>query len=293
MAARLTPTVARLLALILLVLLSTATIGFAADQRKGTRPADKRSNTTPLLTVPDVRGQAYVFAKGMLEDAGFAWRVTGPVGGFAANLVARQSPAPGTRIVDTGEPTLTLTLSRSPEYAEEGTPESTSPYIGSAIRLPTAKPRPARKAVTAPKQPVRPKAAPKKPVKPVSPPAKPVAPPAKPVAPPAKRVEARPPAFEVPGAPKEPLAEITLPARARKLEAWIGTDPKPTDANVSHWLYQHTWIVTGAKFGWWHGAEALRTLIRVDDRVVALWGIGNRSRAEVKAALREVEAKSK
>lgn len=103
----------------------------------------------------------------------------------------------------------------------------------------------------------------------------------------------RPPAFHVPGARKEPLDEITLPARARRLEAWLAARRNPTAANVQHWLYQHAWIVTGARFGWWHGAEAIRTLIRVDRRVEARWGIGYRSEAAARQALAEVEAKTK
>ena len=64
-----------------------------------------------------------------------------------------------------------------------------------------------------------------------------------------------------------------------------------TDANVRHWFYQHEWVVTGAKFGWFQGSDALKTLIRVDDQVVSSWGIGSRSRAVAASALREVEAK--
>lgn len=97
----------------------------------------------------------------------------------------------------------------------------------------------------------------------------------------------------MPGARKEPLDEITLPARARRLEAWLAARRNPTAANVQHWLYQHAWIVTGARFGWWHGAEAIRTLIRVDRRVEARWGIGYRSEAAARQALAEVEAKTK
>src|SRR3990172_13231635 len=52
------------------------------------------------IVVPDVRRQAYVFAKGMLEDAGFAWRVEGPVEGYATNLVVSQSPASRARVLD-------------------------------------------------------------------------------------------------------------------------------------------------------------------------------------------------
>jgi len=97
----------------------------------------------------------------------------------------------------------------------------------------------------------------------------------------------RPAAFRVTGAPKEPLDEIPLPARARRLEAWV-TRRDPTVANQRHWLYQHAWIVTGARFGWWHGAEALRILIRVDRRVESEWGVGYRSEAVARGALAAV-----
>jgi hypothetical protein len=98
----------------------------------------------------------------------------------------------------------------------------------------------------------------------------------------------RPAAFHVQGAPKEPLDEIPLPARARRLEAWLTGDPRPTAANQRHWLYQHAWIVSGARFGWWHGAEALNVLIRVDRRVESQWGIGYRSEAVARGALAAV-----
>jgi hypothetical protein len=103
----------------------------------------------------------------------------------------------------------------------------------------------------------------------------------------------RPPAVHVPGAPKEPLDEIALPVRARRLDAWLTPGRSPTAANQHHWLYQHAWIVTGAKFGWWHGAEALRVLIRVDRRIESEWGIGYRSEAAAHRALAAVEARAK
>jgi hypothetical protein len=106
----------------------------------------------------------------------------------------------------------------------------------------------------------------------------------------------RPPrtaAFHVQGAPEEPLDEITLPARARRLAAWLTSARGPTAANQRHWLYQHAWIVTGATFGWWQGAEALRVLIRVDRRVESQWGIGYRSEAAARRALAAVEARAK
>jgi hypothetical protein len=103
-----------------------------------------------------------------------------------------------------------------------------------------------------------------------------------------QNLDRRPAAFDVQGAPKEPLDEIPLPARARRLEAWLTRDRGPTAANQRHWLYQHAWIVTGARFGWWHGAEALNVLIRVDRRVESQWGIGYRSEAVVRGALAAV-----
>ena len=103
----------------------------------------------------------------------------------------------------------------------------------------------------------------------------------------------RPPAFHMQGAPKEPLDEIALPVRARRLDAWLTPGRSPIAANQHHWLYQHAWIVTGAKFGWWHGAEALRVLIRVDRRVESQWGIGYRSEAVARRALAVLEAKAK
>ena len=109
----------------------------------------------------------------------------------------------------------------------------------------------------------------------------------------ALRPPRRPPAFHVAGAPREPLDEITLPARARRLEAWLTPNRSFTTANLRHWLYQHAWIVTGARFGWWHGAEALRLLIRVDRRVASRWGIGYRSETAARQALAEVAAKTK
>jgi hypothetical protein len=101
----------------------------------------------------------------------------------------------------------------------------------------------------------------------------------------------RPPAFHVQGAPKEPLDEITLPTRARRLDSWLTPSRRPNAANIRRWLYQHAWIVTGARFGWWHGAEALRILIHVDRRVESRWGIGHRSEAAARRALAEVEAR--
>ena len=102
------------------------------------------TNTTPTTTtgappavvvVPDVRREAFVFAKQQLQDAGFAWKVTGGVDGFAANTVVTQTPPAGTRLLDTGAPLVTVTLSRNKEYPPVGEPQNTSPYSPTANRL--------------------------------------------------------------------------------------------------------------------------------------------------------------
>jgi beta-lactam-binding protein with PASTA domain len=110
------------------------TMTLAADQVASPNvPSTTAAKRT--LVVPDVRGQVYVFAKGILEDDGFAWQVIGSVQGYAANTVVTQRPKPGTVVVDTGAPLVTLSLSRNPSFHERGTPENTSPYGSSSVRL--------------------------------------------------------------------------------------------------------------------------------------------------------------
>src|SRR5207244_4164580 len=89
----------RALVVVVVWVLATAAFTLAAD-RQILGPSRASSPTpvqAPQLTVPAVDGQAFVFAKGILEDAGFAWRVSGPVHGYAANKVLAQSPAAGPR----------------------------------------------------------------------------------------------------------------------------------------------------------------------------------------------------
>jgi hypothetical protein len=297
MAVRLAAVLPRFVILTLVFLLATATLTFAAQRTMVSSPPAQATKPAPaldVLVVPDVRGQAYVFAKGILEDDGFAWRVRGTVEGYAANTVADQAPVPGTRVLDTGAPTIVLRLSRNAGYAQEGTPENAAPFFGTAIRLLPA-PKKAAPTKAAPKK-AAPKAAPaRKTVKPkkiVKP--KKTAPAPQPKAgAKARKSVARPRAFTVAGAPKEPHDEISLPARARRLDAWLSTHRRPTSTNVRSYLYQHAWIVTGAKFGWWHGEEALRVLVDVDRRAQRLWGIGAKSERVSEHALRAVAARSR
>jgi hypothetical protein len=290
MSMRLATLLPRAVVVALIWVLATAAFTFAADTTiiGPSSPSSKAAPArTPELLVPSVTGQAYVFAKGILEDGGFAWRVSGSVHGYAANRVLTQSPAAGTRVLDTGAPTIVLRLARG-AYAEHGRPVDASSYRGTTIKLANLA------AATVPVAPVKKpaaKPAAKHAVKPVAKPK--LKPAAKPkLKPAAKPVASRPPAFVAPGAPKEPLDEITLQARALRLEAWLANRPK-TSRNAQHWLYQHAWIVTGAKFGWWHGAQALETLIRVDERVQRQWGIGRKSEAVARATLAKVRREAR
>jgi len=251
------------------------TLAFAASSTLSTpaAPAAAPAAAAPEpLVVPDVRKQAYVFAKGTLEQDGFAWRVTGSVPGFAASVVVAQSPAPGSRVIPDGAPVVVLQLSRNAAYKQEGMPENASPYAGKPARLvgSTSVKKTTRVQATAAVS--TPKSAPAKPVQ------------AKPKA----AATPRRPAFTVAGAPAEPLDEILLSARAKQLAAWVEKHPRRSRAGLDHWLYQHTWIVTGAQFGWSHGAEALRTLIAVDRRVQKLWDVGTQSELVARRALGDV-----
>ena len=315
MAPRIFVLLPRLVVVCAVFVLATGTLTYAAQtQLTPTAPAPPPAAPAEPRTqlVPDVQGQAYVFAKGILEDHGFAWRVEGSIQGYAANTIATQSPAPTTRVVDTGSPLIVLRLADNPSYADDGRPENVSPYRGTPIRLadavaappaaapkPVAKPKPAVERATKPKPVAKPKPA----VEPATKP-KAVAKPKRAAKPAPARKDARaaaskpkpeqrPRAFVVPGAPKEPLDELSLPARAQKLHAWLATHPKPTDAAVHHWLVQHAWIVTGAKFGWWRGEDALRILIAADRRARKVWGVGGRSERIARAALAQVEASSR
>jgi hypothetical protein len=298
MAARLSLFVPRFVVLTLVALLATTTLTFAAENRMvaaSKTPTAPTKRAPRVLVVPDVQNQVYVFAKGTLEEAGFAWKVVGNVAGYSANRVTLQSPPPGTRVLDTGAPTISLALTVNRGYSQKGAPENASPFRGTAIQYAEA----AAHRVTVPKAKPKKRAAPKRkaPKKKHAPAPKPKArvkakPKVKPSPKPKAKVK-RPPAFVLPGGRLEPQHELALPERARLLGVWLSSHRAPSDANVQHWLYQHAWIVEGARFGWWHGAEALETLIRVDQRVQALWGIGGKSEVVARAALTEVRAKSR
>lgn len=121
----------RIVALVLVAGGLTGGVTWASSQTESPTlvPAVAPVETGPLV-VPDVRGMAFVFAKETLEDAGFAWHVSGRVHGFPSNTVLSQRPAPGTRLVFDGSPKIVLTLRRTPGYPQLGEPQDVSPYWG-------------------------------------------------------------------------------------------------------------------------------------------------------------------
>ena len=122
---------------VLVWVLATAAFTFAADQKiVGPSPtASSAPAQPPNLVVPAVTGQVFVFAKGILEDAGFAWRVAGPVHGYSGNRVLAQTPAAGTHVVDTGAPTIVVRLVKG-QYAQQARPRTppATPGRGSRSR---------------------------------------------------------------------------------------------------------------------------------------------------------------
>ena len=277
----------------LIWLLATGTLTYAAGRQLATKaPKAQTAAVTPrpTLVVPDVRGQAFVFAKGILEDSGFGWRVTGGVQGYATNVVATQQPVPGTRVQDTGAPMLKLTLRRG-TYGQDGHPQDTAPYSGTSVVLEKGAATAAKKPAAAEKKTIVRKAVAKRAVKRAR----------RAAAKPKRKVvqrkhvsaRARRAAFTLPGAPKEPLDEIPLPQRADRLARWIDSRPQRTSTNVQHWLYQHAWIVTGAGFGWWRGDHALVKLIAVDRQVERIWGMGYRSESVARGTLAQVRRRER
>jgi hypothetical protein len=284
MAARLTALLPRLLALTVIWLLGAATFTLAADKPASTPQATAAPQSTrpDVLVVPDVRGKAYVFAEGILQDAGFSWTVQGSVQGYSANLVAVQSPAPQARVIDNGSPTVVLRLVKNSKYGERGLPQNDAAIPGTRIvyladwrrqqaqsQTTTAETTTAvtTTAVTSSGTTTEQ----------LSPPER----------------KTRTADFVVAGAPREPADEMTLPARARMLSERVARASKPTSRLVNYWLYQHAWIVTGARFGWHNGAEALRILIKVDESLQRRFDFGSRSERVARRALAEVEAKAK
>jgi hypothetical protein len=127
-------TLPRLTAVAAVGLLVGATISLAADKPMPAKKPAHAAKSQHVMIVPDVRGQLFVFASGALEDNGFGWKVRGSAQGYPSNVVVAQAPKPGTHVLDTGSPTITLHLTR--KGAQLGVPQNRSPYGASLIRRP-------------------------------------------------------------------------------------------------------------------------------------------------------------
>jgi hypothetical protein len=299
MAARLTALLPRFLALTVIWLLGAATYTLAADTVPIAKHEKKAEAVAKphVLTVPDVRKKAYVFAKGILQDAGFAWRVDGTVKGFSANTVSVQRPAPGTKVIDNGAPLVVLSLSRNTNYGESGLPENSAPYKATRVVLVSDWARDQIQPTTAGETETTSTETGATTTAPATTTTAPVATTTEPAVtttksePPDEKT--RKPDFHVLGAPIEPADEMPLPDRARALERRLAGNGKPGQQLINFWLYQHSWIVTGARFGWHDGAQALRILIKVDQSLERRFGFGARSEVVARRALAYVEAHAK
>ena len=257
---------AGLLAVVALFATATVTHGASSPEPVRQRPKPPVVERR-VVVVPDVRGHAYVFAKGILEDAGFSWRVAGPLEGYATNVVVGTTPAPGTQLVDTGAPTIELTLERSAGYAESGSPENAAPFAGTPVRL-------AGQAVA-----LR-------------------------ATQPREERSALPPA--VVGRPDGDVRAIvaaaswgrqfergSLPRRVGALARWLRWHRRPTAARIRHWDEQHAAMVSAAERGAREGESALRVLVRLDRHAAHLWRTGQRGEARTRAARADLEERSR
>ena len=205
--------------------------------------------------------------------------------GYAANIVVSQSPAPGTRVIATARRSSSLRLEPKRLYAQTGEPEDARPTgrqpppaLGSArTATPTATKRPGDSRAT----PAATKAAPRRRMR--SRAAKTAA---------AKPAATAPPAFEVAGRPKEPLDEMSLSDRAKQLAAWverIRTDRRERrPLALPAQLDRHRREASAGG----DGADALRTLVAVDNRVQKLWGVGAQSEQVARQTLAKVKERS-
>src|SRR3954447_16044920 len=128
----------RIAVVVLVALAASAGLTFAAGKKiQAATPtaAPTAPRKVETIVVPDVRNQAFVFAKGQLEDLGFGGRVKGGVHAFAENTAASQSPPAGTKLINTGSPLIVLTLSRNGKYGQKGAPEDASTYSATAVHL--------------------------------------------------------------------------------------------------------------------------------------------------------------
>jgi hypothetical protein len=87
------------------------------------------------LLDPELARAARTSPLSRLQDAGFAWKLSGAVQGYAGNRVTRQSPTPGTVVVDTGAPTISISLAHDEAYVPRRRPDNRAPYPGTTLEI--------------------------------------------------------------------------------------------------------------------------------------------------------------
>ena len=218
------------------------------------------------------------------------------VPGAGRCTVTVQRPAPGTKVIDNGAPVVVLSLSKNTTYGESGLPENSAPYKGTRVVLVSDWARdqiPTRSETTETTGTEPGATTTETSATTTEPPATTTEPAGTTTEPEQTEDNTRKPDFEVPGAPIEPAAEMPLPERAHALQRRLAGPNKPSQHLINFWLYQHSWIVTGARFGWHDGAEALRILIKVDQSLERRFGFGAKSEVVARRALEYVEAQAK
>ena len=303
MAPRLRAHLPRVALLVLVGLAATATLTYAAGQPGSvdarvrdvtTAPQRRRSSSRTSATRPSSS------PRGRSRTPASPGASLGSVHGYAANIVVAQSPAAGHPRARhrraAHHPDLEAERSLPAGRAGRGrlavrghrrsSPPTSRPPSGLRIRRTTAKPavtKPQRRSATT-----------------ATPAGRDDDARSRATTPPKPRRDEDDLAAEPPGRVRRPRRAQGAARRdaahriARSCSrTWLDAHPTKTNANVAHWLYQNAWIVTGAKFGWWHGAEALTTLIAVDRRAQQLWGIGSKSAQQAQSALSEVQSRSK
>ena len=244
MAARFAAIVPRMAVIGLVWLLATATLTYAAGEL--TTPA--KVATTPAATPrPDSHRPATSATRrsssrrGFSRTAASAGESRAPCTATRQTLSRPSSPRPGTQVVDTGAPTLKLTLRRG-TYPQDGTAQNASPYAGTSILLPKrssaaaqslslpsrrrrsrrrrARSEPRSLLSSAPAGPSRSRSG-----RPPSPSSRP------------RGHARRPSSFTAPR--KKPLDEIPLTTRAQRLSAWL-TRPPPRPLRTSATGYTST-----------------------------------------------------
>ncbi len=279
----------------ILVAASAAAVGLlatgaltAAEVRQDADPEPVPSveASVPTLVVPDVVGQPYVFAKQLLDDAGFAWEVEGQIEGYAANLVESQVPLSGTEVIGIELPRVTLTLDRNADYEERGVPQNVSRDPG--IPVLSHDPAP-ESAQSGGQEPGAGEGASPAENGPKSESTEDAAADGEAVEPIPDGSESQAEVSTEPVA-SDPGSESAL-ERALFLASWILEHPHPTDEAVSYWLWQHSEIIAGARAGERDAREALEILIEIDRDLQKSWGVGAKSEALARETLHEIRSR--